>query len=68
MIILTPSTDPQTLTFIPRSYVGDSIIFHDESENTDKTEEATFVQSDYYLTTELELELIDDCEGGACAI
>ncbi len=59
MIVLTPDLTAQEIRFIPRVYEADSIIFHDENENSDTTIEGLFSKDDYYLVTNMELNLVN---------
>lgn len=53
MIILKPIGTAQTLKFIGREDVCDSIVLRDEQDNTEVTINATFSLLSYYLTADI---------------
>jgi hypothetical protein len=60
MIILKPIATAQTLKFIAREDVCDSIVLRDEQDNTEVTINATFSLSSYYLTADIIFSLQED--------
>lgn len=57
MIILKEQVEPQTLKFIPRSFVADTIVLRNETTNEIQTISAEFVVDSYYLSTSLSFDL-----------
>lgn len=60
MIILKPIGTPQTLKFIAREDVCDSIVLRDEQDNTEVTINEDFSLSTYYLTADIIFSLQED--------
>tara|TARA_R100000781_G_C4075912_1_gene126069 strand:+ start:1104 stop:1442 length:339 start_codon:yes stop_codon:yes gene_type:complete len=54
MIILRPNNLSQELKFIPREYIADKVILHNEETNTSQEYTGlTWSQEAYYLTTNI---------------
>lgn len=60
MIVLQETTSPQTIYFIPREMAADSMVIHDEAQNTNETINITPTEDEYYLTVTEVFELVED--------
>ena len=60
MIILKPISTDQTLKFIGRENVCDSIVLRDEQDNTEVTINASFSVVGYYLSADIIFDLKED--------
>ena len=59
MIILKPITTAQTLKFIGRYDICNSIVLRDEQDNTEVTLTPTFIMDRYYLKSDIIFNLIE---------
>jgi hypothetical protein len=57
MIILKEQVDPQSITFIPRNMVANTIVLRNETTNVETTIVAEFFINDYYLTASAVFDL-----------
>jgi hypothetical protein len=57
MIILKEQIESQTIKFIPRFYLADTLILRNETTNVSVTLNPTFVVDGYYLKCDLVLDL-----------
>ena len=60
MIILKPIATPQTIKFIAREDICDSLVLRDEQNNTEVTILCDFTLNKYYLTDDLIFDLKED--------
>jgi len=57
MIILKEQVEPQSITFIPRNMVANTIVLRNETTNVETTIIAEFYVNDYYLTASAVFDL-----------